>query len=141
MAGNFTAQILGRLGRDPEMRYLQDGTAVTNVSIAVGQSWVGQDGQRNEKTAWYDVSFFGRRAEVVAEHLQKGQEVLIVTDRPIEVRAYTNRDGEAAAAMKVTASGFSFVGSKSDNNGSGYSAPADSPAAAAPPLDEEDVPF
>ena len=68
---------IGRLGKDPETRYLANGDAATNFSIAVGESWKDKQGQKQERTEWVNVSCFGRIAEICGEYLRKGSKVMV----------------------------------------------------------------
>ena len=68
---------IGRLGKDPETRYLASGDAVTNFSIAVGESWKDKQGQKQERTEWVNVSCFGKIAEICGEYLRKGSKVMV----------------------------------------------------------------
>lgn len=142
--------LLGNVGNDPEMRYFQDGTAVTSFSLAVNRSWNDGQGNKQEDTTWFRISVFGRRAEVANQYITKGSKVLVEgrlkpdpnTGAP---RLWTRQDGTVAASFEVTADNFSFVSSKSDNNGGGNNASADGAREAvgvtAVPVDEDDVPF
>ncbi|MEM8862831.1 MAG: single-stranded DNA-binding protein, partial [Chloroflexota bacterium] len=69
--------LVGNLGRNPEMRYMADGTAVTSFSVATSRSWTGKDGQRNEETMWFRVNVWGRQAETTNQYLSKGKKVLV----------------------------------------------------------------
>lgn len=64
-------QLIGRLGKDPEVRYTTEGEAVANVSIATTESWKDKTGAKQEKTEWHNLVFYRRLAEVVGEHLKK----------------------------------------------------------------------
>ena len=65
--------LLGNLGRDPELRHSPEGGAVTSISVATTESWKDKEGKEQEKTEWHRVSFFGKLAEVVGEHLRTAQ--------------------------------------------------------------------
>lgn len=142
--------LLGNVGNDPEMRYFQDGTAVTSFSLAVNRSWKDGHGNKQDETTWFRISVFGRRAEVANQYITKGSKVLVEgrlkpdpnTGSP---RLWTRQDGTVAASFEVTADNFSFVGSKSDSSGAGGDEFADGASeavgVAAMPVDEDDVPF
>jgi single-strand DNA-binding protein len=133
--------IVGNLGRDPEMRYTQDGTPVTNFSVATNRRWTNQDGSQGEETVWFRVTAWRRLAEVCNEYLEKGRQVLVEgrlqADRETGgPRVWTGRDGQARASFEVTAQTVKFLGR-------GTAAPA---AGAAdipeePPEEEEEIPF
>lgn len=140
--------IAGNLGRDPEMRYLQDGTAVTNFTVAVNDGF----GER-KKTLWVRVSAFGRRAEVANQYLSKGSKILVegtlTSDDNGEPRTWTSRDGTVRASWEMRADNFTFIGSRDD--ASNYSGPSDnndysgggggSSSSSQPAIEEDDIPF
>jgi single-strand DNA-binding protein len=106
--------IVGNLGRDPEMRYTPDGTPVTNFSVAVNRRWNKRDGAQGEETTWFRVTAWRRQAEVAAEHLSKGRQVMVegrmtpdkVTGGP---RVWTGQDGVARANFEITAQRIIFL--------------------------------
>src|SRR5499426_3952970 len=69
--------LIGNLGRDPEVRYMPEGGAVTNISIATTDTWKDKSGERQERTEWHRVAFFGRLAEIAGEYLKKGSQVYV----------------------------------------------------------------
>ena len=69
--------LIGRLGRDPELRYSQQRTAIAQLSVATTERWTDKDGELHEHTEWFAVKTFGRRAEIVGEHLHKGSSVYL----------------------------------------------------------------
>jgi primosomal replication protein N len=71
------AQIIGHLGRDPEVRATPEGTAVANLAVATNQTWKDKDGERQERTEWHRVVLFGKIAEIAAEYLKKGSLVYL----------------------------------------------------------------
>ncbi len=127
--------IIGNVGRDPEMRYTPQGTAVTNFSVAVNRRWKDKDGQMQERTKWFRVTTWGKLAEVCNEHLTKGRLVLVTGE--VSASAYTNQAGEPAASLELTARDVKFLDGK--NGGGESQAQAEAPAPA--PTPEEDLPF
>ena len=111
--------IAGNLGRDPEMRYTQDGTPVTNFSVATNRRWTNPDGSQGEETIWFRVSAWRRLAETCNEYLQKGRPVLVegrlrpdpATGGP---RIWTGNDGIARASFEITALTVTFLGGRGD---------------------------
>ena len=128
--------ITGNLGQDPEMRYMPDGQAVVNFSVACNRKWTNQGtGEQQEETTWFRVSVWGRQAEAANQYLSKGRQVLIegrlrpdpATGGP---RLWTRQDGSVGASFEVTADRVQFLGSNGNGNGS------------EPDYDEEDaIPF
>lgn len=120
-------QFIGRLGRDPEMRFTQDGTPVTNFSIAVDSSYTPQDGEKVKQTTWIRVSAWRRLAETCNEYLKKGREVLVIgtlsgdkAERDdgsftIVPRVYEANDGTHKAQFELTAQSVKFLGGRGDS--------------------------
>lgn len=110
--------LIGRLGQDPEVRYLPNGDAVCNFSIATSESWNDKKtGSKVERTEWHRISMYGRLAEIAGQYLRKGREVYI--EGRIESRKYTDRDNVERTAYEIKASEMKMLGSKNDNNSSG----------------------
>jgi single-strand DNA-binding protein len=107
--------LTGNLGRDPEMRYTPNGTAVTRFSVATNETWTDQNGQRQDRTIWWGVSVWGKQGEAVSEHLRKGSQVFIEgrMDPDPESggpRLWTGRDGQTRASFDIVAQSVKFVG-------------------------------
>ena len=116
---------VGNLGRDPEMRYMPDGQAVTNLNVACNRRWNSQvSGEQNEETTWYRVSVWGKQAEACNEYLEKGRQVLVegrlkpdpATGGP---RLWQRQDGSVGASFEVVASSIQFLGSNGNGAGNG----------------------
>ena len=130
--------IAGRLGRDPELRYIPSGTAVCDIAVAVsdkvkkGDEWV-------EKTCWVDVTLWSRTAEIANEYLKKGSVVLI--SGRLEQETWQDKEGNKRSKLKIVASTMQ-MGSKSDRQ----SQPESREAAAvgvgeSDPFDDNSIPF
>jgi single-strand DNA-binding protein len=108
--------IVGNLGNQPEMRFLPNGTPVTNFSVATNRRWAGSDGQQQEETTWFRVSAFGRLAEVCNKYLGKGRQVLVEGRlRPDDnggPRVWQGSDGQTRASFEVTAQTVKFLGGR-----------------------------
>jgi single-strand DNA-binding protein len=124
--------VVGNLGSDPEMRYTQQGVPVTSFSVAVNEKY----GER-ETTTWFRVSCWRQLAELTGQYLSKGRSVLI-TGR-VQARAYTDRNGEPACSLDLTADTVKFLGSARQDSNS-HAAPGEHTQPANEPL-EEDIPF
>lgn len=105
--------IVGRLGRDVEMRYTPQGTPVTNFSVATDRSWTDASGQRQQRTTWFKVSAWGKQAEACNQYLSKGRMVLVEGEIN-EPQVYQRRDGEWAASLDVRAVNVRFLGGRSE---------------------------
>ena len=118
-----TIIVVGRLGRDPELRYTPTGQAVTNLSLATDSSFTDRNGQRVTKTTWFRVTVWGKQAETVNQYLAKGRQVLVEgrmnPDENGGPRIWTRQDGTPAASYEITASTVRFLGGRNDAQGGG----------------------
>ena len=105
------AILIGRLGRDPEVRYIPNGEAVCNFSIATSESWKDQHGQKQERTEWHNITLYRRLAEVAGQYLKKGS--LVYIEGRIQSRKYTGKDGIERTAFEIIASEMKMLDSKS----------------------------
>lgn len=114
--------IVGNLGTDPEMRYMPDGTAVTNFSVATNRRWTDRaSGEPREETTWFRVSAWRQQAELANEYLSKGRQVLVEgrlrpdpqTGGP---RTWTGQDGTVRASYELTADVIRFIGGRGDGD-------------------------
>ena len=124
--------IVGNLGRDPEMRYLQDGTPVTSFSVATSRHWTDSAGQKQEKTIWFKVSAWRKLAEVCSQYLAKGRQVM-VEGEITEPKPFQGKDGEWRASLDVTALNVKFLGGRDQATSDTASDTTD--------LGEEEIPF
>src|SRR5215510_2152514 len=92
--------IVGYLGRDPELRYTPQGTAVCNFSVATTEKRRNARGETEEHTIWFRVTAWGRQAEVANEYLAKGRQVYV--DGRLRLEEYTDREGICGSALKST---------------------------------------
>lgn len=112
MSGLNQVVLIGRVGRDAEVRYTGSDVAVANFSIATSETWKDkQTGEKREKTQWHRISVFGRLAEVAGEYIRKGD--LISVQGKIEYRKY-EKDGVEKDSTEILASAFQFL-AKSNN--------------------------
>lgn len=119
MAGFAQTIIIGNVGRDPEMRYLQNGTAVCSFSVAVSRRWNDKNSnEQREKTVWYRVSCWRQLAETANNYVKKGMQIM-VTGELEPARAYLDNAGQPAATLELTAQNMQFLGQRGDNAGGG----------------------
>jgi len=117
MAGLNKVMLIGNLGRDPEIRYSQQGLAVVNFSIATSESWTDKNsGQKQEKTEWHRIVVFGKQAEICEKYLSKGSSIYI--EGRLQTRSW-EKDGQTHYTTEIVASNFQFLGGRSDNQGGG----------------------
>ncbi|MBU1343350.1 MAG: single-stranded DNA-binding protein [Proteobacteria bacterium] len=117
MAGLNKVMLIGNLGRDPEIRYSQQGLAVVNFSIATTEQWTDKNtGDRQEKTEWHNIVVFGKQAETCEKYLSKGSQIYV--EGRLQTSTY-EKDGQTHYMTKVVASNFQFLGGKQDAKGGG----------------------
>lgn len=104
--------VVGHVGRDPEQRYLPNGEAVCNFSVAVTEKFKSKDGEARESTTWYRVNAFGRLAEVCAQYLKKGSPVMVIGR--MQARQW-EKDGVTRESWELRADSMQLLGHKSDD--------------------------
>lgn len=116
MSRGFSRVVLvGNLGRDPEMRYSQNGTPVTTFSLAVNRRRRDQSGQFQDETSWYRVTLFRFQAENANEWLRKGNKVLV--EGQLNIRQYTDSNGVERTSVDVAADSFLNLTSREESMG------------------------
>lgn len=100
--------LIGRLGRDPEVRYMPNGEAVCNFSVATSESWKDKNGQRQEATEWHNVTMYRKLAEIAGKYLTKGSQVYI--EGKIQSRKYQGKDGIERTAYEIIANEMKMLG-------------------------------
>ena len=140
--------LIGRLGRDPEVRYMPNGEAVCNFSVATSESWKDKNGQRQEATEWHNVTMYRKLAEIAGQYLTKGSQVYI--EGKIKSRKYTDKNGIERTAYDIIANEMKMLGGGNDGQ-QAQSAHAETPtpphrqaqAAPAAPVEDidDDIPF
>jgi single-strand DNA-binding protein len=113
--------LVGNLGRDPETRYTTNGDAVTNIRVATTDTWKDKNGEKQEKTEWHTVVFFGRQAEIAGEYLKKGRQVYI--EGRLQTRKWQDKEGQDRYTTEIVADRMQMLGSR--ESASTASAPAD----------------
>jgi single-strand DNA-binding protein len=101
---------IGRLGRDPEVRYLNDGKMITSFSIAVDESYKNKSGEKVSKTEWVNIVAFGKLAEICGNYLQKGK--LVYIDGKLQTRSWEDKDGAKRYATEIVANDMKMLDSK-----------------------------
>jgi len=134
--------IVGNLGGDPELKYMQNGRAVCNFSVAVSERWRDRNTNENrEKTTWYRVAVWGGQAEACNTYLAKGRQVLVIGN--VSTRAYMNNNGEPAASLDLTATSVQFLSGGNTGGQPGDQGGQDDRASnySEPPSTVDDIPF
>ena len=104
--------LVGNLGRDPETRYMPNGEAVTNISVATTETWKDKtSGEKQEKTEWHRVTFYRRLAEIAGEYLKKGSQVYI--EGRLETRKWQDKEGKDRYTTEIIANEMKMLGSRS----------------------------
>jgi single-strand DNA-binding protein len=109
MASLNRVELIGNLGKDPELKYTPSGQAVATFSLATSRKWKGKDGTDQEDTQWHNIKCWGRWAEIAKESLTKGRQVYV--EGRIETRSYDDKDGNRKWFTEVVAQYF-MVGAK-----------------------------
>ncbi len=135
------AILIGRLGKDPELRYTPSGRAVATFSLATSEVYQNQEGQRQENTTWHNIVCWGKTAELAKEYLRKGREVYL--EGRISNRSYDDKDGNKRYISEVVVQNLKFLGSRQQGEpgGAADDAAEPSPSPAASGGDEDDLPF
>jgi single-strand DNA-binding protein len=107
--------IIGNLGRDPETRYMPEGGAITNISVATTETWKDKQGEKQEKTEWHRVAFFGKLAEIAGEYLKKGSQVYV--EGRLQTRKWQDKDGADKYTTEIVANAMQMLGSRQGMGG------------------------
>jgi single-strand DNA-binding protein len=102
--------LLGNLGKDPELKFLPNGDAVCNFSIATTDSWKSKDGTKQEKTEWHNIVLYRKLAEIAGEYLRKGSSVYI--EGSLQTRKWTNKEGQERYTTEIIVNSMQMLGSK-----------------------------
>lgn len=103
--------LIGRLGKDPETRYMTNGEAVCNVSLATSETWKDKSGEKQEKTEWHNLVFYRRLAEIAGEYLKKGS--MIYVEGKLQTRKYTDKAGVEKYSTEIIVNEMTMLGGKS----------------------------
>ena len=141
--------LIGNLGADPEVRYLPSGEAVTNIRLATSETWKDKSGEKQERTEWHRVVFFGKLAEIAGEYLKKGSQVYV--EGSLRTRKWQDKDGQDRYTTEIIAERMQMLGSRAGSfepagkepAGGVSSSPASAPTKTGSSFDdfEDDIPF
>lgn len=144
MSGLNKVMLIGNLGRDAELRWTRDGTAVATLNLAVNEVWRDKNGEKKERTEWVRVVIWGKAADALAEWLRKGRQIYV--EGKLQTRKWTDKEGNIRYSTEVRADHVTLLGSPRDAGGD-RSEPVerverdDEPAPLAEPSAVDDVPF
>lgn len=130
--------LVGHLGKDPEVRYSQNGKAVANITVATSEQWKDKQGEKQEKTEWHRVVFFGRLAEIVGEYLKKGSQVYI--EGKLQTRKWQDKQGNDKYTTEIVANEMQMLNSKAQPAGNANQQAADTGDTSKNDFDD-DIPF
>lgn len=100
--------LIGNVGRDPEMRYSADGSAIANLSLATSEQWKDKSGEKQEKTEWHRVVFFGKLAEIISMYVKKGTSLYI--EGKLQTRKWADKDGTDKYTTEVIGERMQMLG-------------------------------
>ncbi|MEY4730252.1 MAG: hypothetical protein RL020_1410 [Pseudomonadota bacterium] len=124
MASLNKVTLIGNLGKDPETRYMPNGEAVTNITVATTETWKDKAGEKQEKTEWHRITFYRRLAEIAGEYLKKGSQIYV--EGRLETRKWQDKEGKDRYTTEVIASEMKMLGSR-PGMGGGDSSERDGP--------------
>ena len=127
--------LIGNLGRDPEVKYTQNGTAVANLSVATNEAWTDKAGEKQERTEWHRVVVWGKQAEICAQHLAKGKQVFV--EGSLQTRSWDDRDGNKRYTTEIRAMRVLMLGRPEGGRAETEAQPPE----AVPEMNDEEVPF
>jgi single-strand DNA-binding protein len=148
--------LVGRLGRDPEVRFTSGGQAVANFSLATDSSYKDKSGERQKKTEWHKIVVWGKQAEIAQQYLKKGS--LIFIDGRLQSREWQDKEGQKKYTTEIVVNDFRMLGGKGDGMAAGAGAgggrgddfdqsghhaeePMGGTAGGGPEISDEDIPF
>tara|TARA_Y100000310_G_C20323995_1_gene642088 strand:- start:180 stop:683 length:504 start_codon:yes stop_codon:yes gene_type:complete len=137
--------LLGNLGNDPEVRYMPNGTAVANLSLATSESWKDQQGQIQERTEWHRLTMYRKLAEIAGEYLKKGSQIYV--EGKLQTRKWQDQQGQDRYTTEIVVEEMQMLGGYAPNQGGGYQNQSSTPRAQqpqkpmTPPMAEPDFDF
>ena len=132
-------QIIGNLGRDPELRFTQEGSPVANFTVAVNDSWQSRSGEQRERTEWFRVVAWGRLAEIANEYLRRGRQVYV--DGRLQTREWEDREGNARTTTELVAREMLMLGGRDAEAPESTDTPSADPESVEDEITPDDLPF
>ena len=112
MAGINKVILVGRLGADPEVKSVGQGSTVATLNMATSEAWTGKDGQKQERTEWHRIVVWGKLAEICGKHLTKGRQVYV--EGRLQTRSWEDKDGQKRYTTEIVAQTVQFLGSSGE---------------------------
>ena len=132
-------RLIGFTGRDPDLKFTSDGVAIANFPLATSERWIGKDGEKKEATEWHRISCFRKTAEIVGDHVKKGQQVCVLGK--IKTRKWEDKDGVTRWTTEIIAHRVIFLGKKSSDSDSGDHPAFDKSSGSQEADMDSDIPF
>lgn len=118
--------LIGRLGNDPEVKAIGQGSTVAQFNIATSENWVDKSGQKQERTEWHRIVVWGKLADICGKHLSKGRQVYV--EGRLQTRSWEDKQGQKRYTTEIVANTVQFLGSaseRSSNPNAGHSSDSD----------------
>ena len=146
MSGVNKVILVGHVGRDPEVRFTQGGTAVASFSIATNEAWTSKTGEKQERTEWHKIVIWGKQAQLAGEWIKKGRQLYI--EGSLQTRQWEDRNGQKRSTTEVKAQRFVLLGRGEGGGAGAGGGSVDSGGAdeqtmeeGAPTYSDDDIPF
>ena len=115
--------LVGNLGRDPETRYTTSGDAVTNIRLSTTDTWKDKAGEKQERTEWHNIVFYGRQAEIAGEYLKKGRQIYV--EGRLQTRKWQDKEGQDRYTTEIIADRMQMLGSREGGGAAAAAEPAE----------------
>ncbi|HTP66542.1 MAG TPA: single-stranded DNA-binding protein [Geobacteraceae bacterium] len=142
MASLNKVMLIGNLGKDPEVRYTSNGTAVASFSLATSERFKNKNGEWEDRTEWHNITLWGRLAEIAGEYLAKGRTVFI--EGRLQTRKWQDRDGRDRYTTEIVGDKMQMLSGKGEGarQGAGRPESQEAPAYEEPVFNpDDDIPF
>lgn len=114
MSGLNKCLLIGNLGKDPEVRYSDSGTAICNFPVATSESWTGKDGNKETRTEWHRIVAFGKLAEICGDYLSKGKQVYL--EGKVQTREWTDKETVKRYTTEIIINQMLMLGTKENTD-------------------------
>lgn len=139
MAGINKVILVGNLGKDPEVKYLEGGIAIAKFPLATTETIKDKNGQKQDQTEWHNIVLWRGLAEIAEKYVRKGQTVYI--EGKIRSRSYDDKDGNKRYITEIVGETMQMLGKRPDSSEGAAAAHASAPSPIPPATPEDDLPF